>query len=86
MPKSSLDRSSWGSTGSLAVRVFNALAGYRCLNQRLTGPRPGRGEPQSVRGSYWMRERVFGTLQPNLDRTRVTGWPPKPIFFNSFLF
>ena len=30
-------RSSWGSTGSLAVRAFNALTGYRCFDRRLIG-------------------------------------------------
>ncbi|KAL6323303.1 hypothetical protein AAG906_029310 [Vitis piasezkii] len=31
-----LNRSSWGLTGSLAVRAFNALAGYHCLDWRST--------------------------------------------------
>ena len=30
-------RSSWGSTDSLAVKAFNALAGYRCFDRRLIG-------------------------------------------------
>ena len=46
----------------------------------LTEPRSGRGEPQPGIGSYWMRESVFSTPQPDLDRTRATGrLVPQPV-------
>ena len=70
--KNSLDQSSWGSIGSLAVGAFNALVGYYYLDRKSTGPQPGRGEPQLGRGSYYMREIVFGTPRSNLNRTRAT--------------
>ena len=35
-----------GVDHSLAVKAFNALAGYHCLDGRSTGPRLERGEPQ----------------------------------------
>ena len=78
--KDSLDWSSWESTGSLAIEAFNALAGYRCLDQTLTGPQPGNRVPQLRRKGYWMRESVFGTLGLDLDRTRAINRPvPQPV-------
>ena len=72
--KNSLDQSSWGSIGSLAVGAFNALVGYRCLDRRSTGKKgastegqQGRRVPQHGKESYWMRESVFDTPQPDLD-------------------
>ncbi|RVW94459.1 putative mitochondrial protein [Vitis vinifera] len=66
--KNNLNWSSWGSTGSLAIGAFNALAGYRCLDQTLIGPQPGNRVPQLRREGYWMRESVFYT--PRLDLNR----------------
>ena len=39
----------------------------------LIGGLPGRGEPQLGKGSYWIRENVFGTPRLDLDRARATG-------------
>ena len=58
------DRSSWGSTCSLAVRAFNALEGYRCFNWTSTGGWPGRRIPRPGREGYWKRECVFNTPWP----------------------
>ena len=71
--KRSLNRSSWGSTGSLAIGAFNALAGYHCFDQTYTGGRSGKRVFQPGKERYWMRECVFNTPRSDLDRTRATG-------------
>ena len=44
------------------------------------GDRPGKGEPQQRRESYWMTKSVFGTPRLDLDRTRTTDRPiPQPV-------
>ena len=48
--------------------ALNALIGYRCLDREGCEPQPGRE-------GYWMRESVFDTPRPVLDRTGLTGRP-----------
>ena len=59
--------------------ALNALTGYRCLDWTSIGPRPDidweRCEPQPGREGYWMRESVFDTPRPVLDRIGSTGRP-----------
>ena len=66
-----------GFDRSLVVGAFNALIDYCYFNQTLTRGRPGRKIPQSEKKDYWKRERererVFCTLQPELDMAKGTG-------------
>ena len=72
-----------GSTSSLAVGAFNALAGYHCFNRTSIGGWPRRRIPQPGRKDYWMRESVFNTPQLDLDQARGTGrlipWSVEPV-------
>ena len=60
--------------------ALNALTGYRCLDRTSTGKGVNLdwegSEPQPGREDYWMRESVFDTPRPDLDRI---GWTSRPV-------
>ena len=75
MPKSSLDRSSWGSTSSLAIGAFNVWQVTVTLDWTSIGPRPRRHISRLGMKGYWKREKFFCISQPDLDQEGVLGRP-----------
>ena len=84
--KGSLDRSSLGLIDSLAVGVFNTLAGYYCLDRRLTEKgwtSIGKRKLLDERECFW-----HSSTEPRPDKgnqsvgslTSWAGWPePQPV-------
>ena len=78
-PKNSLNRSSWGSTDSLAIGVFNTLASYRCLYRTLTGKEgtsTEKGRLLEKRVCFLYSSTSFWPDKGNrLSRLAWVGWP-----------
>ncbi|KAL6318406.1 hypothetical protein AAG906_041168 [Vitis piasezkii] len=70
-----------GSTGSLMVEAFNALASYRCLDRTSIGGRPGRRYLN--REGRLLDERVFLTFlgRTSTDSLAENPWANKTVIF-----